>query len=75
MIADEIPEMARLGDRIFFLREINNESQAQLAKKLNLPLNDLRHYEIGTAEIPMSVVVKIAEHYHVSLDYLAGIEI
>lgn len=74
MIADEIPEMARLGDRIFFLREINNESQAQLAKKLNLPLSDLRCYEIGTTEIPMSVVVKVAEHYHVSLDYLAGVE-
>ena len=55
-------------------REINNESQAQLAKKLNLPLNDLRRYEIGTTEIPMSVVVKIAERYHVSLDYLAGVE-
>lgn len=74
MIADEIPEMARMGDRIFFLREVNNEPQIRLARMLNLSLSELKCYEAGTVEIPMSDAVKIARHYCVSLDYLAGLK-
>lgn len=34
--------------------------------------NVYRRYEKGTREIPVSVVMKLADFYHVSTDYLLG---
>ena len=35
--------------------------------------NTYSQYEIGTTRFPLDVVVKLAEYYNVSMDYLVGL--
>lgn len=39
---------------------------------MGLPADALRRYERGEAEPSMSSLEKIADYYHVSVDYLMG---
>lgn len=58
--------------RIYDLREDNDFSQKTVAAFLEMHPNVYRRYEKGTREIPVSVVMKLADFYHVSTDYLLG---
>ena len=60
-------------NRIRDLREDSDKTQAELAQELNMWLNTYRNYEAGNREPPFSFMIKLAYHYNVSLDYLAGI--
>lgn len=58
--------------RIYDLREDNDFSQKAVAEFLEMHPNVYRRYEKGTREVPVSVVMKLADFYHVSTDYLLG---
>lgn len=58
--------------RIYDLREDNDFSQKAVAEFLEMHPNVYRRYEKGTREIPVSTVMKLADFYHVSTDYLLG---
>lgn len=60
-------------DRIRDLREDSDFTQKNVADSLYMHLTQYRRYETGEREIPLSVAVKLAEKYKVSLDYISGI--
>lgn len=58
------------------IRDIRNDrglTQEQIAKFLHISQNTYSQYEIGTTRFPLDVVVKLAEYYSVSIDYLVGL--
>lgn len=62
-------EIKRMRD----LREDNDKTQQQVADLLNMHRSVYRRYENGERETPAWVIVKLAEYYGVSTDYLLGL--
>lgn len=48
-------------------------SQRQIAEMLNVKQNTYSQYEIGVLNYPLDVVVRLAEYYGTSVDYLLGL--
>lgn len=61
-----------IGDRIRKLREKNNLSQLELAKKLQISNSTLSQYESGARTPSDDIKLKIADFFDVSTDYLLG---
>ena len=57
---------------ITFLRKEKKLSQKQAAQELGVSQALLSHYEKGIRECGLDFVVKAADYYHVSCDYLLG---
>ncbi|HWO77490.1 MAG TPA: helix-turn-helix transcriptional regulator [Bacillus sp. (in: firmicutes)] len=62
--------MATLGDRIRGLRERANLTQKTLAEKLNIPHQNLSNYERGFRQPDYGTLIKIADYFKVSTDFL-----
>ncbi len=60
--------------RLRELRQANNLSQTDVAKILRCSQVACGMYEIGKRRISVDNLVKLARYYHVSLDYLAGLQ-
>ena len=58
--------------RIRELREDHDIKQVTLAKYLGVGQGTYSDYENGKINIPIEVLIKLADFYQVSLDYLAG---
>ena len=58
--------------RIRDLREDRDLFQKDLAKYLNCSQVCYSHYEIGKRDIPTEVLLKLADFYNTSIDYLLG---
>ena len=58
--------------RLEDLREDHDKSQIEIAAYLNMNRNVYWRYEKGVREIPSWAVLKLADYYHVSTDYLLG---
>ncbi|MBR5471304.1 MAG: helix-turn-helix transcriptional regulator [Oscillibacter sp.] len=58
--------------RIYELREDNDITQKSVAEYLGMQPNVYRRYEKGTRAIPVEAVIKLADYYRVSTDYLLG---
>ncbi len=58
--------------RIRDLREDQDLKQWQLAEYLNCSQQVYSNYELGQRDIPTDVLIKLANFYHVSIDYLLG---
>jgi len=54
------------------LRIDGGYTQAQIAEYLNVKQNTYSQYEIGTLNYPIDVLMKLADFYNVSIDYLLG---
>lgn len=52
------------------LRKSNNQTQEQIAKILNVAPSTYRGYELYTSEPSLATLIKLADYYNVSLDYL-----
>ncbi len=48
-------------------------TQSQIAELLHVSQNTYSQYEIGTTRFPLDAVIKLAEYYGVSVDYLVGL--
>jgi len=59
-------------DRIRELREDNDFKQEKLAEVLGVRQTTYSKYELGKINVPIDMLIKIADFYHVSLDYLVG---
>lgn len=59
--------------RLYELREDNDFSKKNIAEYLHMNREVYRRYEAGIREIPVWAVIKLAELYHVSTDYLLGL--
>ncbi len=49
-----------------------NKTQAQIAQILGLPRETYRNYEVGNREPPLDTLLKMANYFGVSVDYLLG---
>ena len=58
--------------RIRELREDHDIKQVTLAKYLGVGQGTYSDYENGKINIPIEVLIKLADFYQVSLDYLVG---
>ena len=65
--------MAELRLRLRELREEQELSQAEMAKKLGVSQQTYSRYESHTTEIPLKLLITLAELYDTSTDYLLGI--
>lgn len=54
------------------LREKLQLTQVQVAKDLNLSKQTYNYYENGKRNPDMETLIKIADYYNVSIDYLLG---
>lgn len=60
--------------RIKQLRQSCGYSQKQVADMLNMHTTQYQRYESGERSIPVDFLIKLADLYHVSLDYIVGRE-
>lgn len=58
--------------RIRDLREDSDLKQITLAKYLNCSQVGYSQYELGKRDIPTEVLIKLADYYGTSIDYLLG---
>lgn len=56
--------------RIRDLREDQDLKQRHLAEFLNCSQQVYSNYELGQRDIPTDVLIRLANFYHVSIDYL-----
>ena len=59
--------------RIRDLREDKDLTQKQIGQVLNMSQTGYNQYEIGKNDIPTKVLIKLANFYNTSIDYLLGL--
>ena len=62
------------GERLRTLRQEKGIGQIQLAKELDVGKSIISLWEIGRCEPTLSRLVAMAQYFHVSIDYLAGLK-
>ena len=63
------------GDKMLKIKELREDrdlTQQELAKFLNISQQAYSHYEVGDREISLDLLIKLANFYNVSLDYIVG---
>ncbi len=58
--------------RLRDLREDHDLTQRQVAAMLNMPQPQYFRYEQGYRDIPTDILIKLADYYKVSTDYILG---
>ena len=66
------PEVMDMYQRIRDLREDRDLMQRQIAEFLNCSQQVYSNYELGQRDIPTDILIKLANFYDVSIDYLLG---
>ena len=59
--------------RIRDIREDNNKTQKELAKKLNCTQQTYSRYEKEEITIDIFRLIQLAQYYNTSIDYLVGL--
>ena len=65
--------MNNFAQRLKELRLENKMTQQQIASLLNIKQQSYARYEYGTGEPSLQTLIKLAEIFSVSTDYLLGI--
>lgn len=63
-----------LGNRIKELREVRHFSQVELAEAMHVSKQSISNWENGNILPSVEMVVKLAEFFSVSTDYLLGLD-
>ena len=66
--------MSNLGNNIKTIREKNKETQKDLANFLFISFQSVSKWEKGETTPDIYTLVKISQHYNVSLNYLLGLD-
>ena len=66
-------EKIKYYPRLRELRVAAGLNQTEIADILDMQQNQYSRYERGERELPMHLFVVLAQHYNVSLDYMAGL--
>ena len=56
--------------RLIDLREEKDWSQTVVARHLNISQRAYSHYENGTRQMPLDILIQVSKLYRVSTDYL-----
>jgi len=67
-----IKEVYHVYQRIRDLREDKDKNQTQIASYLGMSQTGYSKYETGENDIPTAVLIKLADYYNTSIDYLLG---
>ncbi len=59
--------------RIKDLREDHDIKQIAIADHLHIAQNTYSQYENGQRQLPLTILIQLAQFYHVSTDYLLGL--
>ncbi len=59
--------------RLRDLREDHDMNQTQLAKLLGMSQTGYSKYETGENDVPTAILIKLANIYNTSVDYLLGL--
>lgn len=62
----------RKYERIRNLREDMDITQSQVGEYLHISQRSYAHYEAGTREMPIEILIELAELFEVNLDYIVG---
>lgn len=62
----------QFSEQLTALRAETNLSRAQLAEKLNVSVRLISYWENGDRECDFDMLIKIADLFSVSVDYLLG---
>ncbi len=62
--------MTTFSERLLALREGKNLSQAAVAKQIGITSRTYQRYEAGEREPMLSTLVRMADFFEVSVDYL-----
>ncbi|MFA6624253.1 MAG: helix-turn-helix transcriptional regulator [Bacilli bacterium] len=62
----------KLKENLRFLRRKAGLTQAELAAKLKIKQYNISDYEIGRIEPNINTLIKLANVFHVSIDFLVG---
>ena len=63
----------KIGEKINELRNKNNITQLALAKELEVSRSSVNAWEMGISMPTIDRLIDIAEYFHVSVDYLLGL--
>ena len=66
--------MINMGNKIKDLRIAKNMSQTELGDAVHVSKNSISGYEIGSRYPTHETLIKIAAYFHVTTDYLLGLE-
>ena len=58
--------------RVRDLREDHDWNQEYVAEKIGITQTTYSKYELGKVNSPLDMMIKLADLYHVSVDYLIG---
>lgn len=58
--------------RIQDLRIDSDLSQKQISEILHISQRSYSHYETGSRNIPVEMLIRLANYYDISVDYLVG---
>ena len=64
--------MLPFGERLKELRRENGLKQKQLAELLGCTDRNVQKMEYGEVNVPALTLIKLADYFQVSLDYLVG---
>lgn len=64
--------MIKLYERIRNLREDRDLTQTDVAKYLGMSQTGYSKYETGENDIPTQILIKLADFYNTSVDYILG---
>ena len=62
----------KFAEQLNALRQENNLSRAQLAEKLNVSVRLISYWENGQRQCDFDMLIKIADLFSVSVDFLLG---
>ena len=60
--------------RLRSLREDHDKTQAEIAELLKVGQRTYCDYEMGKIRIPVDSLIFLANYYHVSMDYICGLQ-
>lgn len=66
--------MTMLAKRLRRLRELNDLEQLEIAELVGITIYSYQKYEYSTATPRLPQLVKLAQFYGVTLDYLVGLQ-
>lgn len=66
--------MVEIGTKLKTLRTENGLTQTQVAQRLGVVVSAVSSYESGVRFPSYPVLIKLARLYHVTTDYLLGVE-
>lgn len=64
--------MGKINNRLVRLRKESKRTQSQLATYLGVSKSAIHNYEHGYTPCPIDVLIKLANLYDVSIDYIVG---